>query len=107
MAMDATGAIHTDQAGKLLVPSSLGMQYIFVMYAYDPNYIHLEPMKNRTAEEILAAIQRSNDTFLKSGFKPKLHRLDKECSNILKDHLHEGGNRLPTCSSGNPSTQPC
>jgi len=86
---DATGAIFTDQTGRLPIPSSLGMQYIFVMYAHDPNYIHLEPMKNRTAGEILAAFQRSNNVFTKAGFKPQLHRLDNEASNILKDHLHE------------------
>ena len=39
------------------------MQYIFIMYAHDPNYIHIEPMKNRTAEEICEAFQRSNDIF--------------------------------------------
>ena len=63
------------------------MQYIFVMYSHDPNYIYMEPMKNRTAEEILAAFQCRNDIFIKAGFKPLLHRLDNECSNILKAHL--------------------
>ena len=88
LAMEPTGTIYTDQTGQLPVPSSLGMQYIFVMYSYDPNYIHMEPMKNRTKEEILAAFQRSNSILVNAGFKPLLHRLDNECSNILKDHLH-------------------
>ena len=55
MARTPNGTIHTDQTGRLPITSSAGMQYIFVLYAHDPNYIHMEPMKNRTAEEILAA----------------------------------------------------
>lgn len=89
MGIDPTGKIYTDQTGRLPVPSSQGMNYIFVMYVYDPNYIHMEPMKNRSAGEILAAFQRSNAIFTKAGFKAKLHRLDNECSQILKDHLME------------------
>ena len=48
LTQDPTGAIHTDQTGKLPVTSSLGMQYIFVFYNYDANYIHMEP-EDRTS----------------------------------------------------------
>ena len=67
----------------------MGMQCIFVFYNYDANYIHMEPMKSRHASEILAAFQHSNEIFLKAGFSPRLHRLDNECSTVLKDHLQE------------------
>ena len=81
LARTPNGTIHTDQTGRLPITSILGMQCIFVMYAHDPNYIHMVSMKNRTAEEILAAFQQNNNIFIKVGFKPLLHLLDNECPN--------------------------
>ena len=85
---DATGTMHTDQTGKLATPSTRGMQYIFVLYCYDANYIHMEPMKNRYDTDILSAFQRSQEVLNQAGFPPRLHRLDNECSNLLKAYLH-------------------
>jgi hypothetical protein len=87
VARDPTGMIYTYQIGQLPVPSSRGMQYLFVFYSYDTNTIHMEPMKNQTAGEILAAFKRCTAELVQAGFKPQLHRLDNECSNILKTHL--------------------
>jgi hypothetical protein len=84
-----SGQIHTDQTGKFPVQSSTGNNYLLVLYAYDPNYIHAEPLKNRTAGEILAAYQRAHANLVQAGLRPRLQRLDNECSQILKDYLHE------------------
>ena len=54
----ATGQIYTDPTGRFLVPSVSGNSYILVVYDYDSNFIHAEPMRNRTKEVILAAYQR-------------------------------------------------
>jgi hypothetical protein len=70
--------IYTDQTGQLPVPSSRGMQYLFVFYSYDTNTIRMEPMKNRTAGEILAAFKRCTAELVQAGFKPQLHRLDNK-----------------------------
>ena len=43
-----TGQIHTDQTRKFLVQSTSGNKYLFVLYDYDSNYIHAEPIPSRT-----------------------------------------------------------
>ena len=55
----ATGQIYTDPTGHFLVPSVSGNSYILVAYNYNSNFIHAEPMRNRTKEVILAAYQFS------------------------------------------------
>jgi len=52
----ATGQIYTDSTSRFLTPSISGNQFILVLY-YDSNFIHADPMKNRTKEEHLAAYQ--------------------------------------------------
>eukprot|EP00957_Ditylum_brightwellii_P174990 13323446-Ditylum_brightwellii.AAC.1 len=52
-----TGVIYSDITGKFPYPYSRGHQYIMVLYDWDSNAILGEPMKNRTKEEIVRAIQ--------------------------------------------------
>jgi hypothetical protein len=54
-----TGMVYTDPTGKFLVPSVSGNQYVLVVYEYDSNYIHAEPMIDRTGPSIISAYQRS------------------------------------------------
>jgi hypothetical protein len=72
------GMVYTDPTGKFLVPSASGNQYVLVIYEYNSNYIHAEPMIYRTGPSIISAYQQSI-TFLQSrGFKPLLQGLDNE-----------------------------
>ena len=82
-----SGQIHTDQTGKFPVTSNRGMKYVFVLYDYDSNSIHPVPIKSRSAESILAAYKLVHAKLLKAGLRPKLHRLDNECSQLLKDFM--------------------
>ena len=84
-----TRQVHSDQTGKFPVTSTRGMKYVFVLYDYDSNSVHPIPIKNRSAESILNAYQLVHSKLVKAGLKPKLHRLDNECSDILKDFMHE------------------
>ena len=86
---EATRQVHTDQTGKFPVTSTRGMKYVFVLYDYDSNSIHPVPIKNRLAESILEAYKQVHSKLIKAGLKPKLHRLDNECSQILKDFMTE------------------
>jgi hypothetical protein len=82
-----TGMVYTEPTRKFLVPSVSGNQYVLVVYEYDSNYIHAEPMIDRTGLSIIAAYQRSI-TFLQSrGFKPLLQRLDNEATSALQEFL--------------------
>jgi hypothetical protein len=82
-----TSMVYTYPTGKFLVPSVSGNQYILVVYEYDSNYIHAEPMIDRTGPSIIAAYQRSIDFLQARGFKPLLQRLDNEATSALQDFL--------------------
>jgi hypothetical protein len=82
-----TGQIYTDQTGKFILPSSTGNNYIMILYDYDSNYIFVQPFHNRTASCLLAAYKALHQRLCKAGLRPKLQRLDNECSTLLKEFL--------------------
>jgi hypothetical protein len=49
--------IYTDQTGRFPVVSSKGNKYIMILYDYDSNAILAQPIKYRTAPELLKAFQ--------------------------------------------------
>ena len=52
-----TGTMYTDQAGALPVRSLDGMQYFFIAYDYDTNYIFAKPISNLKDETIIEAFE--------------------------------------------------
>jgi hypothetical protein len=82
-----SGLIYTDQTGRFPTPSSLGNNYFFVLYDYDSNIIDAEPIPSRHAPAILKAYQRCVGDLVKAGLRPRLQRLDNECSDILKAYM--------------------
>jgi hypothetical protein len=86
--METTNQIHSDQTGRFIVPSSTGNNYMMVVYDYDSNHIFVAPFKNRTAKCLLATYQQLHTRLCRAGLKPRLQRLDNECSEILKDFMH-------------------
>ena len=54
---DLTDAIHTDQTGAFPFTSKRGNRYIMVAIHLDANYIFVEPMRNRTKEEMIRAYE--------------------------------------------------
>jgi hypothetical protein len=83
------GQIHTDQTGRFPVVSSKGNKYIMILYDYDSNAILAQPIKDRTAPELLKAFQFMEQELVARGLKPKLMKLDNEASTLLKDYLHQ------------------
>jgi hypothetical protein len=51
------GQIYTDQTGRFPVVSSKGNKYSMILYDYDSNAILAQPIKDRTAPELLKAFQ--------------------------------------------------
>lgn len=84
---EPTGTIYTDLTGKFVAPSTTGNNYLFVLYDYDSNCILCEPIKNRTKTSILNAFQRLHTQLVRAGVRPRLQRLDNECSDILKEYM--------------------
>jgi hypothetical protein len=60
------------------VVSSKGNKYIMILYDYDSNEILAEPIKDRTAPELLKAFQVMEQELVARGLKPKLVKLDNE-----------------------------
>ena len=85
------GQIFSDQTGAFPTTSTRGYKYIMVVYDYDTNAIIVEPTKNKTAETMVSAFSILHSRLTKAGFKPKLHRLDNECSDLLKLDLKSKG----------------
>ena len=87
----ATGKIFTDQTGRFLTTSSKGNSDMLILYEYDSNFIHVEPMKNKSGPEILAAYQRAHKMFNERGLRPLLQKLDNEASEALQQFMTSQG----------------
>jgi hypothetical protein len=79
------GQIYTDQTGRFTVVSSKGNKCIMILYDYDSNVILAQPIKDRTAPELLKAFQIMEQKLMARGLKPKLMKLDNEASKLLKE----------------------
>jgi hypothetical protein len=86
---EPTGQIYTDQTGRFIAPSSTGNNYLMILYDYDSNHIFAQPLKNRQAPTIVAAYSILHARLCAAGLKPRLQRLDNECSQSLKDYMHD------------------
>ena len=84
-----TGQIYSDQTGRFVLPSSTGNNYIMIVYDYDSNFIFAQPFRNRTAKCILEAYKILHARLCKAGLRPRLQRLDNECSQLLKGFMHD------------------
>jgi hypothetical protein len=85
--LEPTGQIYSDQTGKFVAPSSNGNTYLMVVYDYDSNHIFAQPFRNRTVKCLLDAYTILHTKLVTAGLRPKLQRLDKECSKVLKQFL--------------------
>jgi hypothetical protein len=83
------GSIATDQTGRFPILSSSGMRYVIILYDYDSNAILAEPLRNRTGPEIHRAYKKLHQVLVSHGLRPKLQRLDNECSTLLKKFMTE------------------
>ena len=73
----------TDLAGRFPFTSYTGHNYILIMYAEDPNYIHAELLRSRAATEFARAYQEGFTFFEEHGFQPAWERLDNETSALM------------------------
>ena len=55
------------------------------------NAIMVEPMRNRTSGEMLAAYLKLVGRLMEAGIEPKLHVLDNECSSEFKTAIRKNG----------------
>ena len=79
--------MYSDQTGRFPTRSYQGMQYIMVVFDTISDAILVEPMRDRTAGEMVAAYQKSVDRLKKAGMEPKMHILDNEISREFKEAI--------------------
>jgi hypothetical protein len=60
-----------------------------ILYDYDSNAILAQPIKDRTAHELLRAFQVMEQELVARGLTPKLTKLDNEASKLLKTYHHQ------------------
>jgi hypothetical protein len=99
-AIDA-GQIYTDQTGRFPVVSIKGNKYIMILYDYYINAILAQPIKDRTAPELLKAFQVMEQELMDRGLRPELMKLDNVASKLLKTYLHQQDitfQLVPPCS---------
>jgi hypothetical protein len=60
-----------------------------ILYDYDSNEILVQPIKDRTAPELLKAFKVMEQDLMARCLKPKLTKLDNEASKLLKTYLHQ------------------
>ena len=64
--------IYSDLTGRLPVKSARGNQYIFLLYNYDSNTIHVRPLRSRTGTAIVAAYDSIYAYLCARGLIPEL-----------------------------------
>ena len=92
LAEEFDSTIYSNATGKFPVPLYHGNCYVMVVYVYEANTILVSPMKKREKETIVAAFKDIYSYLHKQNFAPKLHVLDNECSNILKNSIQNKNN---------------
>ena len=84
--------IFTDQTGRFPITSSLGNKYVMTLFDKDTNSINVEPLKNKSQEELTTA-QIKLYTYLEDrGFRPKVQILENECPAQLIKHFTNKNN---------------
>ena len=70
--------------GRLLITSIEVNKYVCLLYDYDASTILLEPLNNRTGQEIFIAYSKLKFYITERGFQPKIHWIDNEAYKALK-----------------------
>ncbi len=55
----------------------------------DANYIFVEPMRNRTKEEMIRAYESIINRMRRAGLGIKKHTLDNEASDVFKQYIRQ------------------
>jgi hypothetical protein len=103
---DPTDSIHTDQTGAFPFTSQRGNRYIMVAVHLDANYIFVEPMRNRTKEEMIRAYEKIINRMRIAGLGIKKHTLDNKASDALKQYIRQQQIQFKLVPPRQPQTQP-
>lgn len=81
--------LFTDQTGRFPQQSSRGNTYMMILYHVDSNSTWVEPMKNRTEEELIQARRRGVERMREQGIESVHQMLDNEILKAYKKEITE------------------
>ena len=81
--------MYTIQTSALPVRLFDGMQYFFIAYNYDTNYIFAKPINNLKTELIITVFEFVFNKLDKKGDKPNFNATDNQCINLIKAFLQK------------------
>ncbi len=87
---NATKTMHSNQTGCFPTKLSRGNKYIMVLVEVDGNYIDAEPMKNKSAREMIKTYLALWTRLTASRtVKPMMHIMDNEASEEYKKEIQK------------------
>ena len=98
---ELTHQTYSDKTGRFFETSTLGNQYMLIMYIEDGNYIHAVPQRSRDAAENLLAYKSCIEFARDHGITPAFERMDNETSKSLERYCREQRISLQYVAPGN------
>ena len=105
VSFESTAKAYSDQTGKFPFTSSRGNKYLMIVYDYDSNAILQEPLKSKTASELVRAWSKIHKRLMIGGSPPQLYVLDNEFSTEIRNSHGKTRNKVSTCSTAYSSTK--
>ena len=84
---NASEKIYSYQTGRFPIISRKGSKYVMIVYEYNSNKFHGDPIKYCNAADSTRAYKKVHKMFTSRGLQPQLHILDNECSNLFKNFM--------------------
>jgi hypothetical protein len=86
---DLKDTTYSDQTGRFPYTSYKGNKYLMVLVEIDSSCILVEPLADRTAEEMQRAYLRLYQRLKRAGVQPKKHVMDNEVSELLRETIEK------------------
>ena len=64
---------------------------MLMVYCYNSNYIHIDPMPSRTAYQILLTYQHAHKLLVSRGLLPLFQCFDNEASAVIINYMDQQG----------------
>jgi hypothetical protein len=99
-----SGMLFSNQLGLFAITSNRGNKYVVIFYIYDANFVKSVPIKSQSKEELLWAYRLVYTYLTAWGFKPQLHKMDKEMCHDVETFIPEENTRLHAYSTPHPTS---
>jgi hypothetical protein len=97
---ESVGKLHADQTGPLPILGRHKEKYISIFYDEHTNYIHAEPIIDKSSYSLLAATQKALQFFKDHGSITSDIRLDNEISAVVRQHLLQNNIKVDLTPAG-------